>query len=197
MLTVDDGKREIMCELLLELLDDELEDEDELLGLELELDVELEDVELDELGVGVGVGVCEGEALEDPEDELEADESPAGNKTTFAVAPEGIVTTQNAAPPAPSAESELVTSFIALTAGSMEQGRPLQPEPLHSTLRPKVGLVLLREQPVKMGLYPILKKVSPFESVLPPITYGAQFPIALDPSPQTQPSSVLTPGGLT
>lgn len=164
VLTLEDGKREITCEFLAELLDEdeELEEEDELLELVLELEeleVEVDELDVDdELGVGivvgVGVGVGEGEALEDWEepDELEADESPAGNRTTFAVAPEGMVTTQNAAPPAPSAESELVTSFIALTEGSMEQGRPLQPEPLHSTLRPKVGLVLLREQPVKMGL---------------------------------------------
>lgn len=113
VLTVDDGKREIVSELcLLELEDVELEVE-----LEVELDELLDEVELgvDDFGVGVGVGVCVGmgdglgedSALEP--DEPEAAEPPAGNTTTLADSPLGTVTTQKSAPPAPDALSGLVT----------------------------------------------------------------------------------------
>ena len=196
VLVVD--RTEIVCELSsLEL--DELEDVEVEELLELLDEVQL-GVHVD-VGVGVGIGVVVGmgdgsdEAAMDPEPE--AEESPAGKTTTLADPPSGTVTTQKFAPPAPDAWSELVTPPIPLVEGSMEQGRPLQPEPEHSTLRPKVGSVPLSGEPVQIGFQPILKKVFPFESVFPPTTYGAQFPMGWDPSPQTQPSSVLTPGGLT
>lgn len=55
-------------------------------------------------------------------------EEPSVLKTTmFAVWPWGTVTTQNAAPPAPFAESGLSTPPIPSVAGLIEQGRPLHP----------------------------------------------------------------------
>lgn len=101
------------------------------------------------MGVGVGVGVGEGvaaallEELEDPEPE----DPSTLNVTMLAVLPDGTVTTQKSAPPAPVAESELDTTPMPLD-GSIEHGRPLQPPPGHSILIPKVGTVLERSQPV-------------------------------------------------
>lgn len=127
---------------LLEL--DELEDEDELL-VELDFVDELDVVDVVRVGVGVGVGVVDVEGAteelaafeDDPaEPELPPLELPDSKTTTFAVTPLGMVTTQKLAPPAPVAWSELVTPPMPLTAGSMEQGKPLQPGPEHSILRP-------------------------------------------------------------
>lgn len=59
--------------------------------------------------------------------ELELPLLPASKTTMFAFLPGGTVTTQNAAPPAPSELSLEVTSFNPLTEGSILQGRPLQP----------------------------------------------------------------------
>jgi hypothetical protein len=147
-----DGKREIVGEFNML----ELENELDVVVLDMELEVDAGE-ELD-LGVGVGVGVGVGEGLEEAAlDEPEAEESPAGNRTTVADWPSGIVTTQKFAPPAPDASSGLVTPPIPFTEGSMEQGRPLQPEPEHSTLRPNDGRVPLSELPVKIGFQPILK----------------------------------------
>jgi hypothetical protein len=83
----------------------------------------------------VVVGVVEVEVLEEllldmlVELELELPVSllPASKTTMFAVWPLGTVTTQNAAPPAPSELSAEVTWFKASTEGSILQGRPLQP----------------------------------------------------------------------
>ena len=124
---------------------DELGDvvEDELL-VEVDL-VELDVVDVVGVGVGVGLGVVdvegaaeELEAFEDDPEEPEPPplELPESKTTTFAVTPLGTVTTQKFAPPAPDAWSELVTPPMPLTAGSMAQGRPLQPEPEHSILTP-------------------------------------------------------------
>lgn len=68
---------------------------------------------------------------------------PASKTTMFAVLPLGTVTTQNDAPPAPSALSAEVTSFKALTEGSILQGKPLQPAPSSQVIStPKVAGVL-------------------------------------------------------
>jgi hypothetical protein len=68
---------------------------------------------------------------------------PASKTTMFAVLPLGTVTTQNDAPPAPSELSGEVTSFKALTEGSILQGRPLQPAPSSQVIStPKVAGVL-------------------------------------------------------
>lgn len=107
-------------------------------------DVETTEVEVEEGGGGVeleevdGAGsseeeldVAELEELDDPE------ESPALKTTSLAVLPFGTVATQKSAPPAPVADSELVTSFMLLTEGSIEQGRPLQSSPSHSIFTPQ------------------------------------------------------------
>lgn len=94
-----------------------------------------------------------GSADEEDEDsesepELEPEpELPSVLKVTMlAVPPLGTVTTQNDAPPAPTADSLLSTSPEEL--GEMEQGSPLQPPSGHSILTPKVGRVLIKEEPV-------------------------------------------------
>lgn len=120
--TLDDGESEPR---VLEPEDDEELDDVIIERAEVEIDVEI-DVEVDievELGP-VGVGVEEASA------EDEADE-PTGNTTTLAELPLGMVTTQKLAPPAPEASSELVTPPIPSVEGSIEHGRPLQPEPAH------------------------------------------------------------------
>jgi len=137
--------------------DDDDEDEDVVVWV-LEL-VELVDIVLLVVGVGVAdvVDVVEGGAVvevevgvttEDegapPDGELE--ESPALKTTRFALLPVGTVTTQKPAPPAPSADSDDVTVFIALTDGSIEHGRPLHPPPSHSILIPQVGIVLTKSE---------------------------------------------------
>jgi hypothetical protein len=63
------------------------------------------------LGAGAeveGAGVAE-YLLEAPGDPEPASEFPAAKMTMFAVPPAGMVTTQKFAPPAPEAESALVT----------------------------------------------------------------------------------------
>lgn len=47
-----------------------------------------------------------------------------------------------------------------------------------------------------MGFHPNLMKVSPEVSTFAPATYGDQLPTGLALVPQTQASSVPTPGGL-
>lgn len=126
---------------------DEEEDETEVVvGAELEVDV----------GVGVGVGV--GVALLVVElgaaalDEPELPEEPSVLKVMIlAFDPDGTVTTQKSAPPAPVAASKLDTRPTPLE-GSIEHGRPLHPPPSHSIFTPKVGVTLESEQPVQIGL---------------------------------------------
>lgn len=117
-------------------------------------------LEVDGVEDGAGVGVGEGEGVGDGvgeglgtaelddtglADELEDTEPPLEpstlNVTMLAVEPEGTVTTQKSAPPAPVAESALETTPTPLE-GLIEHGRPLQPPPGHSILTPKVGGVL-------------------------------------------------------
>lgn len=127
---------------------EEVEDEDE---LELDEEVEMLDV------VAAAELVEAAELLELlPEDELDVEldpeplvpEPPASKTTTLAVDPFGMVTTQNSAPPAPSADSELVTSFTALVEGSMEHGRPSHPSPSQIISTPQVGSVLEKSESV-------------------------------------------------
>ena len=76
-------------------------------------------------------------------------DEPAELKTTiFAVEPEGTVTTQKLAPPAPAAAVELVTPPIPSVEGSIEQGSPLQPVPEQVTLIPHDGFTV--EKPESM-----------------------------------------------
>jgi hypothetical protein len=95
---------------------------------------------------------------------------PAGNTTMLAFTPEGTVTTQKLAPPAPLAWSALETPPTPALEGSMEQGRPLQPSPSHSMLMPNVGVVPESEEPVNIGFHPIFTKVSPLATVFAPAT---------------------------
>jgi hypothetical protein len=69
-----------------------------------------------------------------------ASELPLSKTTMLAFPPGGMVTTQKAAPPAPTAWSALVTPPMPLVEGSMEHGVPLQPDPAHSIFTPKLGL---------------------------------------------------------
>jgi len=98
-------------------------------------------VVVDVVEVDVGVGLVEDAAATllsclAPE-ELE---SPALKTVMTAVPPFGTVTTQKLPPPAPTADKLLVTSLILFTAGSMLQGKPLQPPLGQSIFRPQVGL---------------------------------------------------------
>jgi hypothetical protein len=117
---------------------------DEVAGAEV---VEIEELEGEGVGVGVGVGVAlaEGAALESslPLPVEGESASPALNTTILAWPPFGTVTTQKFPPPAPLAERGLFTSLILFTEGSMEQGRPLQPPPGHSTRMPHLGSVVV------------------------------------------------------
>jgi hypothetical protein len=81
---------------------------------------------------------------------------PTSKTTTFAVTPDGTVTTQKLAPPAPAAAVELVTPPIPSIDGSIEQGSPLHPEPEHSIFTPKVGVIVLRPDAVQMGFHAAL-----------------------------------------
>jgi len=85
--------------------------------------------------------------------------------------PFGAVTTQKLAPPAPVAESGLVTSFTLLTAGSIEHGRPLQ-EPSGSQVIfiPQSGACVEKPDPVQMGFHPIFTNVLSLASWLAPDT---------------------------
>lgn len=127
----------------------EVEEVDDVEVVEEELLVELVElvlVEDVEDGVGEALELVDATALELGEAELddppELLEPPAWKTTTLAVTPSGIVTTQKFPPPAPVADSSLVTSFTLLLAGSMLHGRPLQPSPSHSMLTPQDGSVL-------------------------------------------------------
>jgi hypothetical protein len=119
-------------------------------GVEVEVGVS---VVLVLVGVGVGVEVLvlvlELELLVDVgvlvETSMVSDEVlplPSFSKTTMcAVEPLGTVTTQPVAPPAPTKGSPII-SLTLLIAGSILQGRPLQPPPSHSISIPKSGLTL-------------------------------------------------------
>jgi hypothetical protein len=97
---------------------------DEVLMLVLELELELEVAEL------VGTETVSEEVLP----------LPSFSKTTIcAVSPFGTVTTQPVAPPAPTKGFPII-SLTELTAGSILQGRPLQPSPSHSISIPNSGL---------------------------------------------------------
>ena len=155
--------------------EDEEEDEEEEVDADVDVDVDVDEIRLlvdgggvdevvgiedDELGVGVGVGEGVGEALLEAaldDEEAEDPEPPSSKTTTSAVRPEGTVTTQKLAPPAPEAWSALVTPPIPTTDGSIEQGSPLHPDPEHSILIPKVGMVSEREEDVQIGFQPILR----------------------------------------
>lgn len=150
-----DGRSEIVLDQAADVEDEEEETSVELSASEL-LEVEgLDDEDEVELGVGVGVGVGLGvglgvddaaallEELEDPE----SDDPSTLNVTMLAVLPDGTVTTQKSAPPAPVAESELDTTPTPLE-GSIEHGSPLQPPPGHSILMPKVGGLFESSHPV-------------------------------------------------
>lgn len=110
----------------------------------------------------------EPESESEPEPELEPELPSVLKVTMLAVPPLGTVTTQNDAPPAPTADSLLSTLPDEL--GEIEQGSPLQPPSGHSILTPKVGRVLIKEEPVKIGFQPILTNVLPLSSVLAPAT---------------------------
>jgi hypothetical protein len=101
-------------------------------------------------GAGAGAAALEESWVPDPASEL-----PLSKTTTLAVPPEGIVTTQKAAPPAPSAWSALVTPPMPLTEGSMEHGVPLQPDPAHTIFRPKFGITWEKSS-MYFGFHPIL-----------------------------------------
>lgn len=95
---------------------------------------------------------------------------PASKRTMFAVAPDGTVTTQKFAPPAPEDESELVTTLSPFV-GSILQGSPLHSTPSAQVISiPKVGSVLERSHPVKIGFQASFRKVSPLATVFPPAT---------------------------
>ena len=119
----------------------------------------LDVVEVVDVDVGVGVGVVdvevdvgasvvlswveEGSLLEpsdsgsednELDDELDDDSPSAEKAMIWAEPPDGTVTTQKAASPAPTAASGLLTDRPF--RGSMLHGRPLQPPPGHSILRP-------------------------------------------------------------
>lgn len=66
---------------------------------------------------------------------------PLSNTTIWAFSPLGTVTTQNAAPPAPSSVLPII-SLTLFTAGSILQGSPLHPSPSHSISTPKSGTSL-------------------------------------------------------
>ena len=66
---------------------------------------------------------------------------PASKTTIVAWVPLGTVTTQKAAPPAPSVPLPVISLTLFL-AGSISQGSPLHPS--HSTLTPNFGLSSLK-----------------------------------------------------
>lgn len=139
--------------------DNELEGalvEDELLGVELELEedgfdgAELDGAELRDEDDGFADGDEEGAG----EDEGGGDELLEGlallgelppellpsNTTKLALLPFGTVTTQKLAPPTPIVPP-LDISFTLCFAGSMAQGRPLQPPPSQTISTPHVGIL--------------------------------------------------------
>ena len=163
--TVDVSLREVVdsdVDVDVSLLDEDVEVEVEL-GVSLVLDsgVEVGDGDGVVVGVGVAVGVGvdvgvgdgdgEGEELGvslgcllscsgGPPDPDPLPFSPPSKTTKLAVAPLGTVTTQNAAPPAP---SELQPSiwFTWCLEGSIAQGKPLHSPPSQTTFTPHVGIL--------------------------------------------------------
>jgi hypothetical protein len=74
-------------------------------------------------------------------DTVSLEEPPEVSKTTMlALAPEGTVTTQPVAPPAPVKTSGASISFTPMVEGSIRQGRPLQPLPSQRISIPNSGL---------------------------------------------------------
>jgi hypothetical protein len=114
------------------------------MGVGVLVGVSVEVLVLVGVGVGVEVLVLVGVA-ELVETEMVSDSVlplPSFSKTTmWAVSPLGTVTTQPVAPPAP-VKGLPIISLTELTAGSILQGRPLQPSPSHSISIPKSGLTL-------------------------------------------------------
>lgn len=104
-----------------------------------------EDVELGASVVEVVVGAAVLVVLllldELEEDDLDSlEEPPEMSKTTMlALAPEGTVTTQPVAPPAPVKTSGAFISLTPMVEGSIRQGRPLQPSPSHRISIPNSG----------------------------------------------------------
>jgi len=97
---------------------------------------------------------------------------PDSSKTTkVAVTPLGTVTTQKAPPPAPLEELPTI-SFTLFLAGSIAQGRPLQPGPSHSIFTPHLGISFLKGVASSryIGFQPSLMKVCPLLSALAPAT---------------------------
>ena len=137
---------EDLCELLeLLLLEDDEDDEDE--EDEEEEDVVNEEVVdvVDDLDEDVEEDDVDEESVDGADDELPVLLLPSRLKTTMlALPPLGMVATQKSAPPAPDAASALVTLKSATLEAPISQGRPLQPLPLHSMRRPKVGFVFAR-----------------------------------------------------
>jgi hypothetical protein len=160
--------------LLVEVDELELELELELERLLLEEDELLDDDKLEGDGVSVGVGVGVGCALDDAAAaglESAESESPALKTVMYPIAPFGTVTTQKLPPPAPVADSGLVTSLTLLTEGSIEQGKPLQaPSGSQVILMPQLGAVLAKSEASQMGLYPIFTNVSPLATWFAPET---------------------------
>ena len=86
-------------------------------------------------------GGADAEAEDPPPPPLPAPESGPWKTTKLALTPCGTVTTQKAAPPAPSVFAPTI-SFTPLVPGSIAQGRPLQPSPSHTISTPQDGMVL-------------------------------------------------------
>lgn len=93
--------------------------------------------EVDVSGSGSGAAL-ELEELDEPDEPPPVD--PSVLKRTMLADPDVTVTTQKSAPPAPVADSALVTAPNALEPGSISQGSPTQ-EPSHSILSPNLGLM--------------------------------------------------------
>lgn len=82
---------------------------------------------------------------------------PSMLKTTMlACLPLGTVTTQKLASPTPVALTGLLTPPTPSVPGLMEQGKPLQPPPGHSILRPNVGFWFFSPHPMNIGFQAIL-----------------------------------------
>jgi hypothetical protein len=91
-------------------------------------------------------------------------ESPALKTVMYAITPFGAVTTQKLPPPAPLAESLLVTSLTLLTEGSIEHGVPLQVSGSQVIFKPQFGAVLAKSEASHMGFHAIFTNVLPLAS---------------------------------
>lgn len=136
--------------------EDEDEDEDDedkdVLDVEKVVGWAEELVEVDDGGGGGGGGGDEededdddDDGEDDDEDDEEDDEEPLSESpvepsrlkaTILATLPFDTVTTQKSDPPAPVADSELMTPNPELLEGLISQGNPLQPPPGHSIFSP-------------------------------------------------------------